>query len=278
MSRLRGRRIGAAPVNAPPLVALKGVGVERAGRWLVHDVDLLVHEAEIVTLIGPNGGGKTTIVRALLGLVEPDAGTVERRRHLRIGYVPQRLGIDATLPLSVERLMCATMRHSRDDVRGALEMTGVAARIDQPVQHLSGGEFQRVLLARALLRRPELLVLDEPVQGVDYAGESALYELVQHIRERLGCGVLLVSHDLHIVMGATDRVVCLNQHVCCTGAPRDVRHHTEYRRLFGARAASAFAVYEHAHDHDHSLGGQVLEAGDLTGAAGVHVDAKSPNV
>lgn len=249
-------------MNASTLVRLRDVGVRRGGRWLVRNVDLSVERGEIVTLIGPNGGGKTTVVRALLGLMNLSSGTVERASDLRIGYVPQRLSLDDTLPLSVGRLMVATMRHARADVERALELTGVAARIDDPVQRLSGGEFQRVLLARALLRGPDLLVLDEPVQGVDYAGEAALYELIQTIRADLGCGVLLVSHDLHIVMAATDRVVCLNHHVCCTGAPREVAGHAEYRRLFGARAVSSFAVYEHAHDHDHTLGGDVLEVED----------------
>jgi len=245
-------------VSAAPLVAARGIGVRRDGRWLVHEVDLEVGRGEIVTLVGPNGGGKTMMLRVLLGLIRPDAGRVERQAGIRIGYLPQRVQIDPNLPLTVARLMTAMARHPRAAVLAALAETGVEALVDQPVQSLSGGEFQRVLLARALLRRPELLVLDEPVQGVDYAGEAAMYALIASIRGRFGCGVLLVSHDLHMVMAETDRVICLNHHVCCTGTPRDVTQHSEYRRLFGPRALAAYAVYQHAHDHEHDLAGGVV--------------------
>jgi zinc transport system ATP-binding protein len=241
-----------------PLVSARGLGVRVGERWLVHDIDLAVGRGEIVTLIGPNGGGKTTVLRALLGLVAADAGVVERTPGVAVGYVPQRLHIDSALPLSVARLMTLTEARPRSDVAAALAETGVNAVIDQPVQDLSGGEFQRVLLARALLGAPDLLVLDEPVQGVDYAGEAALYELIGTLRGRFGCGILMVSHDLHVVMAATDRVLCLNHHICCTGAPRDVAQHAEYRRLFGARAVDSYALYTHAHDHEHDLTGGVV--------------------
>jgi zinc transport system ATP-binding protein len=241
-----------------PLIRAAGLGIERGGRWLIHDVDLSVSSGEIVTLIGPNGGGKTTVLRALLGLIDPDAGKVWRRPKLTVGYLPQRVQIDTTLPLTVARLMTATRRHPRRDVVAALAQTGVDTHLDHPVQSLSGGELQRVLLARALLGRPDLLVLDEPVQGVDYAGEATLYELIANIRDHFTCGVLLVSHDLHVVMAATDRVICLNHHVCCTGAPQEVTRDVEYRRLFGPRAVEAYALYQHAHDHDHDLAGEVV--------------------
>jgi len=240
------------------LVTAKRLGIRRGGRWLVHDIDLSVNAGEIVTLIGPNGGGKTTVIRALLGLLQADAGSVELARDVSIGYVPQKMQIDRVLPLSVRRLMTMTGRHSQDDVRAALARTGVEKLVDRPVQQLSGGEFQRVLLARALLRTPDLLILDEPVQGVDYSGEAALYELIAEIRDSTGCGILMVSHDLHVVMAATDRVVCLNQHVCCTGVPSDVARHSEYRRLFGPRAVEAYAIYQHDHDHAHDLHGDAV--------------------
>lgn len=243
---------------AEPLIRAAGLGIERGGRWLIHDVDLTVSSGEIVTLIGPNGGGKTTVLRALLGLIDPDAGEVWRRPKLTVGYLPQRVQIDTTLPLTVARLMTTTRRHPRRDVVAALAQTGVDRHLDHPVQSLSGGELQRVLLARALLGRPDLLVLDEPVQGVDYAGEATLYELIANIRDHFACGVLLVSHDLHVVMAATDRVICLNHHVCCTGAPQEVTQDVEYRRLFGPRAVEAYALYQHAHDHDHDLAGGVV--------------------
>ncbi len=242
------------------LIVAAGLGVRRGGRWLIHDIDLAVSAGEIVTIIGPNGGGKSTLVKALLGIVAIDAGTIRRAPNLKVGYVPQRLEINRVLPLSVARLMTATQKADRDAITAALGETGVAPLIDQPVQTLSGGEFQRVMLARALLRTPDILVLDEPVQGVDYAGEAALYELIAEIRTRLRVGVLMVSHDLHVVMRATDRVVCLNAHVCCTGAPQTVTRDAEYQRLFGSKAATAYAVYEHHHDHDHDVHGNVVVA------------------
>ncbi|MGZ8348380.1 MAG: ATP-binding cassette domain-containing protein [Allosphingosinicella sp.] len=224
-------------------------------------MSLTVGAGEIVTVIGPNGAGKTSLLRILLGLVPPTSGSVERRDGLSLGYVPQRLVIDPILPLSVKRLMTLTARRPAAAVREALGETGVAALVDAPVQTLSGGEFQRVLLARALLRQPDLLVLDEPVQGVDFAGEAALYQLIGAIRDRHGCGVLMVSHDLHTVMAATDRVICLNRHVCCAGKPAAVGRDPEFVRLFGRRASAALGVYAHRHDHAHDLAGGVVEAG-----------------
>ena len=251
-----------------PLVEAHGIGVRRGGRWLIHGVDIAVAGGEVVTLIGPNGAGKTTLVRVLLGLLDPTVGTVRRDRDASIGYVPQRVQFDPTLPLTVARLMTLTSRRPVEAVVEALEETAVRHLLAARVSDLSSGELQRVLLARALLRLPNLLVLDEPVQGVDYTGEAELYELVATIVERRGCGVLMVSHDLHIVMAATDRVVCLNHHVCCTGAPLDVVGHDEFRRLFGPRTASGAAVYRHVHDHVHDLAGAV-SGGDDEGADGV---------
>lgn len=235
--------------------------MRRSGRWLLHEVDIAIASGEVVTLIGPNGAGKTTLARVLLGLMEVDRGAVHRNASLSVGYVPQRIHFDFTLPLSVGRLMTLTGRRPDAAVRAALEETAVGHLVSARVSELSGGELQRVLLARALIRMPNLLVLDEPVQGVDYTGEADLYELIAGIVERRGCGVLLVSHDLHLVMAATDRVVCLNRHVCCTGVPREVVGHDEFRRLFGPRAATGAAIYRHAHDHVHDLAGEVAGSG-----------------
>lgn len=254
------------------LLAGEGIDVAFGGNPVLAGVDVEVAADEIVTLIGPNGAGKTTLVRVLLGLLRPDGGTVSRRQGLRIGYLPQRLPVDPVLPLTVARLMTLTVRRSRDAVLSALTETGVAHLIDAPVQALSGGEFQRALLARALVRDPELLVLDEPVQGVDFAGEAALYRLIGDIRRRRGCGVLMVSHDLHVVMAATDRVICLDRHVCCDGAPETIGRHPEYARLFGPDAARAYAVYAHHHDHAHALSGEVVEA--AAGGAAPRSDGK----
>ena len=245
-----------------PLVEACGVGVRRGGRWLLRDVDIAVERREVVTLIGPNGAGKTTLVRTLLGLLKPDSGAVRRDEGVTVGYVPQRVHFDPTLPLTVARLMTLTSRRPADAVHEALEETAVRHLVAARVSDLSSGELQRVLLARALMRLPNLLVLDEPLQGVDYTGEAELYELIAAIVERRGCGVLMVSHDLHVVMAATDRVVCLNHHVCCTGAPEEVVGHDEFRRLFGPRAAAGAAVYRHAHDHVHDLAGEIADGGE----------------
>jgi zinc transport system ATP-binding protein len=242
-----------------PLVELRGVSVRRGGRAILSGIDLALRPAEIVTVIGPNGGGKTTLLKVVLGLVAPDEGSVAVRKGLRFGYVPQRLQIDPTLPMSVRRLMTLTKRHAAADIHDALDETGVAHLVDAHLTTLSGGELQRVLIARALLSRPEFLVLDEPVQGVDFTGEVALYEKIAEIRRRHGCAVLLVSHDLHIVMAASDRVICLNAHICCEGVPREVAEAPEYLRLFGPRAAGTVAVYRHHHDHSHGLHGEVVQ-------------------
>jgi zinc transport system ATP-binding protein len=243
---------------AAPLVAAHGLGVVRDGHWLVRHVDLALHPGEILTVIGPNGSGKSTTAKALLGLIRPDEGEVRRAPGVRVGYVPQQLALDWTLPLTARRLLTLTGRHPRREVDRALEQVGIPHLADARIQTMSGGEFQRALLARAIVRRPQLLVLDEPVQGVDFNGEIALYDLIRQVRDQLGCGILLVSHDLHIVMSQTDTVLCLNRHVCCHGTPQAVASNPEYRRLFGPRAAETLAIYPHHHDHVHRADGTVV--------------------
>lgn len=250
---------------AAPLVALSGAGIYRAGRWLVRNVDLKVHPGEIVTLIGPNGSGKSTTAKVAIGLIKTDEGTAFQAARLSVGYVPQKLAIDRTLPLTVRRLMSITCQYPGAAIEHALDAVGIAALADAPVQHLSGGEFQRALLARAMIGKPQLLVLDEPVQGVDFSGEAALYDLIKQIRNDTGCGVLLISHDLHVVMSETDTVICLNGHVCCTGTPETVASSPEYIQLFGERAVESLAIYRHQHDHTHLPDGRVQHAdGSIT--------------
>ncbi|NRG17476.1 metal ABC transporter ATP-binding protein [Rhizobiales bacterium] len=247
-----------ASQNTPGrLIDMKNVGVRRGGRWLVRGIDLCVNAGEIVTLIGPNGSGKSTTARTALGVVKPDEGGVTRKPQLKVGYVPQKLAIDWTLPLSVKRLMTLTENHPAREIEEALEAVGIAHMERAEVQHLSGGEFQRALLARAIIRKPDLLVLDEPVQGVDFTGQVALYRLIKEIRDRTGCGILLISHDLHVVMADTDTVVCLNGHICCRGTPQSVASSAEYLKLFGTRAAETLALYSHHHDHTHLPDGRV---------------------
>lgn len=249
-----------ARIAGETIVKVSGAGVRRGDRWLVEGIDLSIRRGEIVTLIGPNGSGKSTTAKMVTGVIKPDAGTVERAARLTVGYVPQKLTIDWTLPLTVKRLMTLTGPHSKPAVMSALEAVGVAHLADAEVQHLSGGEFQRALMARAMIRKPDLLVLDEPVQGVDFSGEVALYELITKIRDETNCGVLLISHDLHVVMAETDTVICLNGHVCCTGSPASVARSPEYLELFGSRAAATLAIYQHHHDHMHLPDGRVQEA------------------
>jgi zinc transport system ATP-binding protein len=246
------------------LIKVEGLTVRFGQTRVLEHVDLTVSSGEIVSLIGPNGAGKTTLVRVVAGLVESGAGTLWRRPGLRIGYVPQRLSIDRALPMTVRRFLSLAGRSSRAEIVSALAEVEAAALLEHAIHDLSGGEFQRVMLARALLRKPQLLLLDEALQGVDLGGQLALYDLIGGLRHRHGMGVLLVSHDLHIVMAATDRVVCLNHHVCCSGAPESVRHHPEYAALFGAEAAHRLAVYTHAHDHAHDLAGHPVTEADRT--------------
>ncbi len=250
------------------LIEALGAGVSRGDRWLVRGVDLTIRRGEIVTLIGPNGSGKSTTAKLAIGVLKPHEGTVRRKAGLTIGYVPQKLAIDWTLPLTVERLMRLTARPTAAEIEEAAEAVGIRHLLKAEVQALSGGEFQRALLARAMLRRPDLLVLDEPVQGVDFTGEVALYNLISQIRDRTGAGILLISHDLHVVMAATDTVVCLNGHVCCRGTPDTVAASPEYHRLFGARGAATLAVYRHQHDHTHLPDGRVRHADGTVTEAG----------
>ena len=241
-------------VAGEPLLRLEDAGVRAdGGRWLIRHVTLQVRRGEIVTIIGPNGGGKTTTVRAALGIVPLSEGRLWRAPGLRIAYTPQKVAPDSILPLSVRRFLELGTAATSADVMAALERTGAAGLAAQQLSALSSGELQRVLIARALLRHPDLLVLDEPVQGVDFAGEGAIYDLIRGFRDETGCGVLLVSHDLHFVMAGTDKVVCINVHVCCAGTPEAVCESPAYADLFGDQAASVHAAYRHHHDHVHGL-------------------------
>ena len=239
------------------LIRLHDVTVQFAGQAVLEGVNLDLQAGEIVTLIGPNGAGKTTLVHVVLGLLRPSQGSVWRQSRLRIGYMPQKLSVEATLPLSVLRFLRLVAGVGRAEAEAALAEVGAEQVLNSPLQAISGGELQRVLLARALLRKPQLLVLDEPVQGVDVAGQAELYRLIGRLRERYGCGVLMVSHDLHLVMSATDQVICLNRHICCSGHPEQVGADPAFHALFGQDARS-LAVYQHHHDHQHDLHGGVV--------------------
>jgi zinc transport system ATP-binding protein len=246
-------------MNAP-LIECHGITVRRGGEAVLDTVEIAVMPGEMVSLIGPNGAGKTLLLRVLLGLIRAEEGKVASRPGLRIGYMPQKLELDATLPLTVRRFLSLGGPVPLGQRREVLEEVGISALIDRPMRALSGGETQRVLLARALLRSPDLLVMDEPAQGLDIHGQDELMGLIEQTRRRRECGILMVSHDLHVVMAATDRVVCLNHHICCTGHPMDVEVDPSYVALFGERAVGHLATYRHHHDHVHGLAGEVVGA------------------
>ena len=242
--------------NQNILVKLKDAGFKINDKWLVEGVSLQVEKGKLVTLIGPNGSGKSTTAKIALGIYKKVEGEVEKFTS-KVGYVPQKISIDWTLPLRVNDFMVLTENLKSEIIDEALSLTGVIHLKDKNLGDLSGGEFQRVLLARAISKKPDLLVLDEPVQGVDFTGEIALYELIKKISDELNCGILLISHDLHTVMSATDHVVCLNGHVCCSGSPTDVAKNDEYKALFGEQASQILSRYEHKHDHIHTDEGKI---------------------
>lgn len=235
------------------LITATKISLRIGGQQVLSDVDFNIESGEIVTVLGPNGSGKSTLLRALLGILQPQSGELTQMTGLRIGYVPQKLAIDRSLPLTVRRFLSLPKRVSDAEALAALARTGLGPEIArQQLGALSGGQLQRVLLARALLSQPHLLVLDEATQGLDQPGEAAFYRLIEEIRAQTGAAILMVSHDLHVVMAASDRVVCLNGHVCCEGTPRVVSTAPEYRALFGLGTQGALALYRHEHDHDHA--------------------------
>ena len=238
------------------LVKLEKTGVYKNNKWLVKDVSLEVNKGKIVTLIGPNGSGKSTTAKIALGLYKDIEGKVEKFTD-KIGYVPQKISVDWALPIRVIDFMNLTQDLTNTELNDALTLTGMNHMKNNSLNDLSGGEFQRVLMARAIAKKPELLVLDEPVQGVDFTGEIALYKLIKNISESLKCGILLISHNLHVVMSKTDYVLCLNGHVCCSGTPVAVANDKKYKELFGDDVSKILSIYEHKHDHTHSSDGTI---------------------
>lgn len=240
------------------LLMLDNIGLVRDERAILSRIQLTVARGEIVTLIGPNGSGKSSLVKIAVGLLRPNSGTRQLLSNINIGYMPQALKLDKSLPLSVQHFLQLTAHRPKiPQIVTALAEVGVERLVKSSVHSLSGGEWQRVLLARALLQQPDLLVLDEPMQGVDLTGQEELYNLLADVPKRHGCGILMVSHDLHLVMAATDKVICLNGHICCEGHPEAVSTHPEYLRLFGWQGSKGLAVYSHHHDHQHDANGCV---------------------
>lgn len=231
------------------LISLEKVDLGHGGAAVLRAVDLEIAPREILTVIGPNGSGKSTLLQGITGALSPMAGKVRRLPGLKLGYVPQKLAIDPTLPLTVARFL----KLGRQGARAAeiAEHIGISALMDRQMAALSGGQFQRVLLAKAAQSAPQLILLDEPTQGLDQPGTAAFYQLIAELRDALGAAIVMVSHDLHVVMSASDRVICLNGHICCQGTPSVVSAAPEYRALFGAGTKGALALYQHAHDHNH---------------------------
>ena len=238
------------------LVKLENAGVQRTSKWLVKGISFEVNQGQIVTLIGPNGSGKTTTAKMILNIMNADEGQITRNTN-KMAYVPQKINIDWTMPLRVIDFMKITNNLNDNQVIESLTTTGVDKHLYNQIHNLSGGEFQRVLIARAIAKKPDLLVLDEPVQGVDYNGEIALYNLIKKISVNLNCGILLISHDMHFVMSTTDHVVCLNGHICCSGTPSSVVKNPEYIKLFGEHNSETLSYYQHHHDHSHDNDGSV---------------------
>lgn len=238
------------------LVKLENAGVYRSSKWLVRGISLEINQGEIVTLIGPNGSGKTTTAKMILNILNTDEGLVTGKAS-KMAYVPQKINIDWTMPLRVIDFMKITNSLNNTQITESLSMTGVDELLYNQIHSLSGGEFQRVLIARAIAKKPDLLVLDEPVQGVDFNGEIALYNLIKEISVNLNCGILLISHDMHFVMSTTDHVICLNGHICCSGSPSNVVKNPEYIKLFGQHNSETLSYYQHHHDHSHNHDGSI---------------------
>ena len=238
------------------LVKLENAGVFRSSKWLVRGISLEINQGEIVTLIGPNGSGKTTTAKMILNIMNADEGMVSGNAN-KMAYVPQKINIDWTMPLRVIDFMKITSSLNNNQINESLNMTGVDKLLYNQIHSLSGGEFQRVLIARAIAKKPDLLVLDEPVQGVDFNGEIALYNLIKEISVNLNCGILLISHDMHFVMSTTDHVICLNGHICCSGSPSNVVKNPEYIKLFGEHNSETLSYYQHQHDHSHNHDGSI---------------------
>ena len=239
------------------LLSTIGISVKYGANIVLRDISLDINRGEIITIVGPNGSGKTTLVKTIIGAVSPFAGSISLKENLRLGYIPQRLNIGTTLPMTVQRFLNLTHKISKEDCLSALRTAGVPDLLNKQMSNLSGGQFQRVLMARALQGSPEILILDEATQGLDQAGSADFYKQIEIVRNERGCAVLMISHELHVVMSASDKVICMNGHICCSGAPEAVAIMPEYHELFGVNTDGVLALYRHNHDHKHNINNEV---------------------
>ena len=253
-----------------PLVELHNISVVFEQKTALNNINLRIYPDSVITIVGPNGGGKSTLVKVLLKLLKPTAGEVKYHKNVHIGYVPQKIHLDHSLPITVEKFLSLKKGIKRTDIQQTLELLSITHLLQNSMQKLSGGEMQRVLLARAILAKPNLLVLDEPTQGVDVNGQAELYQLIHQTREKLNCAILMVSHDLHLVMADTNEVLCINQHICCAGSPETVSNDPKFIHFFGDQFAKNIAVYTHHHNHKHDIGGEVCYTANLHTAKCTH--------
>ena len=235
------------------LLKIHNLNVQYGNKKVLQNLNLFLSNGEIVTIVGPNGSGKTTLFKAIIGTAPIKTGKVQLKPHLKIGYVPQQLNIDKSLPLTVGRFLKIAQKSDEQTFRKTLKIVSIENILEIQISNLSGGQLQRVLLARAIMKEPDLLLLDEATRGLDQPGAAAFYRLIENIRKETGCAILMISHDLHVVMAASDRVICLNGHICCEGAPQTVATSPQYKALFGSDAVGAFALYKHSHSHNHKM-------------------------
>ena len=236
------------------LVELAGVSVKYDRNLVLQDIDLKIEPGEIVTLVGPNGAGKSTLLRCIIGAVKNCSGYINPKSRIRIGYVPQKLFLDYTLPISVKRFLNLPNRTNYTVLKEMLDFLDASELEARQLRSLSGGEFQKVLLARALLIKPELLILDEANQGLDHNGSNSFYSKIEEVAQNFNCAVLMASHELHFVMATSDRVICLNRKICCQGTSDHVLTTPEYKALFGDYIPSNTGIYKHNPNYRHKTG------------------------
>lgn len=254
-----------------PILSVKDLSVEINHNVILREITLEVFSREILTIVGPNGAGKTTLLKVMLGLIKPSKGVVSCKNNLRVGYVPQKIHITSLMPMTVMRFLQLSQEKKtllkkikdkldlEQNIQGHIEMLGISKLLNTQLLDLSGGELQRVLFVRALINNPEFLVLDEPAQGVDAKGQIELYGIIADIKHRHNCAIIIVSHDLHLVASQTNKVICLNKHICCSGYPESVWKHPEFVNLFGYAEITKLAVYTHKHDHIHDISGKIVK-------------------